>query len=904
MLLIAQQRALEMVAKGESLTAIFEELCDTIDTQSREIISFVMLMDPDGKQLRHAAGKRIPSGLASAISPFPIGPGTGSWDTAAFLKKLMVVSDIASDPLWADFRDLALSHGLHSAWSQPIVAKNGEVIGTCGICNVGGCSPNSSAFQLLEAASHVAAIAIDGNRADAALKESEERFYRMADALAEAVWITALEPESIQYASPSFERIWGRPVEEFYGNTNLWRDAIHPEDRERVGNLFARWVSGQDVSYDGIEYRITRPDGEVRWIRARGVLTLEHGKPHRASGIATDITEPKRAEETLRRSEQQLRDVIETIPAMAWSTFPDGNVDFANQRWAEYTGPALKDVSGLGWKTAIHSADFDAYQEKCHISLDTGKPFESEVRIRRFSDGEYRWFLNRAVALRGERGEIVGWYGTATDIEDSKRAEEALRKSESYLAEAQRLAHTGSWAWNVARMQIVYWSREHYHLFGLDPDGGPPPVEVFFERIHPDDRDRIRASFDQHAFQGASNIDVDFRVLLPDETLKYIHSIGHPVCDASGEPIEYVGTAVDVTEEHDASAALEMAFAEIKKLKDQLFEENILLKEEVDRASMFEEIVGESPALHLVLSRVAKVAPIDSTVLVTGETGTGKELIARAIHKRSQRAARAFVSVNCSAIPSSLIASELFGHEKGAFTGAIQRRLGRFELADGGTIFLDEIGELSQETQIALLRVLQEREFERVGGSKLIRSNVRVIAATNRDLTAAVEAGSFRSDLYYRLNVFPIHVPSLQERRADIPLLVEYFIGRYAAKAGKYFGTISRTTLDRLCSYDWPGNVRELQNVIERSVIVCDTENFVVDKSWLSPRIAETDHCVRPLFRMSASQEKKLIENALAEARGRVAGASGAAAKLGIPPSTLDSKIAAFKINKHQFKRV
>jgi transcriptional regulator with PAS, ATPase and Fis domain len=526
------------------------------------------------------------------------------------------------------------------------------------------------------------------------------------------------------------------------------------------------------------------------------------------------------------------------------------------------------------------------------------------VRIRRFSDGEYRWFLNRAVAFRGERGEIIGWYGTATDIEDRKRAEEALRKSESYLAEAQKLAHTGSWAWNIATMHISYWSREHYHLFGFDPDGGLPSVETFFERMHPEDRNRISASFGHDALRSAASLDLNFRVVPPDGTLKHIHSIGHPVHGASGEPIEYVGTAVDVTEERNASTALEKAFAEIKKLKDQLYEENTLLKEEVDRASMFEEIVGESPALQVVLSRVAKVAPIDSTVLVTGETGTGKELIARAIHRRSQRAARAFVGVNCSAIPSSLIASELFGHEKGAFTGATQRRLGRFELADGGTIFLDEIGELSPETQVALLRVLQEREFERVGGSRVIRSNVRVIAATNRDLKTAVEAGSCRSDLYYRLNVFPVHMPSLRERREDISLLVEYFIGRYAAKAGKAFGTISKATLDRLCSYGWPGNVRELQNVIERSVIVCDTANFVVDQSWLSPGTAETDQAVRPLFRMSASHEKKLIEDALAEAQGRVAGASGAAAKLGIPPSTLDSKIAALKINKHQFKRI
>jgi transcriptional regulator with GAF, ATPase, and Fis domain len=325
------------------------------------------------------------------------------------------------------------------------------------------------------------------------------------------------------------------------------------------------------------------------------------------------------------------------------------------------------------------------------------------------------------------------------------------------------------------------------------------------------------------------------------------------------------------------------------------------LKEEVDKASMFEEILGESPALQSVLGLVAKVAPADSTVLVTGETGTGKELIARAIHRRSQRADRAFVSVNCSAIPQALIASELFGHEKGAFTGATQRRIGRFELAQGGTLFLDEIGELPLEMQIALLRVLQEREFERVGGTKPIAADVRVIAATNRDLPASIAAGAFRNDLYYRLNVFPIEVPPLRERREDIPLLVEYFIGRYSSKVGKHIRTIGRETLDALTSYRWPGNVRELQNVIERSVIVCDTENLTVDASWLSRRSDETRRS-GSLVEMRASQERKTIEAALSHARGRVSGPSGAAARLGVPPSTLESKIRTLGIDKHRFR--
>ena len=349
--------------------------------------------------------------------------------------------------------------------------------------------------------------------------------------------------------------------------------------------------------------------------------------------------------------------------------------------------------------------------------------------------------------------------------------------------------------------------------------------------------------------------------------------------------------------------ALKSAFEEIQILKDQLYKENLALREEIDVNRMFEEIVGSSPALQVVLSRVAKVAPTDSTVLITGETGTGKELIARAIHKRSQRASRAFVSVNCAAIPRDLIASELFGHEKGAFTGATQRRLGRFESADGGSIFLDEIGELPAEMQIALLRVLQEREFQRVGGNELIKTDVRVVAATNRDLQAAIAEGSFRDDLFYRLNVVPIEVPPLRERKEDIPLLVEYFVERYANQAGKKITGISKRSMELLQSYKWPGNIRELQNVIERSVIISESKNLCIDESWFVGRSINTDSAIQQLSEKLASQEREMIELALSECSGRVSGPRGAAAKLGIPQSTLDSKIKALKINKQRFRR-
>ena len=483
---------------------------------------------------------------------------------------------------------------------------------------------------------------------------------------------------------------------------------------------------------------------------------------------------------------------------------------------------------------------------------------------------------------------------------ERRRAEEALRRSEAYLAEAQRLSHTGSFGWDVARGQL-YWSRETFRIMGYEP-GSKVTIDHVLQRTHPEDRPVLielmkRVSRERTAF------DCEHRLLMPSGAVKHLRVVGHPSEGESGNA-GFVGAVTDITERKRAECDLQNALIEIKRLRDQLFKENIALRAEIDTASMFEEIVGDSPALRVVLARVAKVAPTDSTVLITGETGTGKELIARAIHKRSQRASRAFVSVNCAATPQTLIAAELFGHEKGAFTGALQRRLGRFELAEGGTIFLDEVGELPMETQIALLRVLQEREFERVGGSHTVRADVRVIAATNRDLEGAISAGAFRKDLFYRLNVFPIEIPPLRERTEDIPTLIECFIHRYARKAGKRIATIEKRTLDLLQSYAWPGNVRELQNVIERSVIFCDDEVFSVDPSWLSFESSPRRQTGAPNVRKPAAEEKEAIEAVLAATEGRVSGPFGAASQLGVPASTLESKIRSLKINKFRFKKI
>src|ERR1700675_1576115 len=602
------------------------------------------------------------------------------------------------------------------------------------------------------------------------------------------------------------------------------------------------------------------------------------------------------------RDVQDIRLVVDTIPTLAWSADPDGSADFFNQRWLDYTGLSAEQALGSGWQVAIHPDDLPRILETFRQALNSVKPYEVEGRFRRF-DGEFRWFLFRGSPLRDRSGNVAKWYGTNTDLEERKRAEDALRASEASLLDAQRLTRTCSWRREVLSGKVTI-SPEGFPMYGIESEDDASSVDVYFRRMHPKDRPEVEQAY-AAALLRKTDFEADFRIVLPDGTIKNIRSIGHPILDERGDVVEFVGASIDVTEHHRARADLEKAFEEIKRLRDQLHDENVVLREQIDQAFMFEEIVGTSPGLQGVLSRVTKVAPTDSSVLISGETGTGKELVARAIHKRSRRSQRAFVSVNCAALAPSLISSELFGHEKGAFTGAMQRRLGRFELANGGTIFLDEIGELPLDTQVALLRVLQEREFERVGGTQPVKIDVRVIAATNRDLEAAVANGTFRPDLYYRLNVFPIEVPPLRERQDDVLMLLEYFVHRFAEKMGKHFKKIDKRTVELFRSYPWPGNIRELQNVVERSVIVSSDGVFCVDPAWLSrdsrrvslpqqPEPAEADE--------DASRERQIIEDALTGSRGRVSAPNGAAASLGVPASTLEHRIEKLRIRKSHYK--
>jgi formate hydrogenlyase transcriptional activator len=579
-----------------------------------------------------------------------------------------------------------------------------------------------------------------------------------------------------------------------------------------------------------------------------------------------------------------IRLLVDRIPAFTWSTHPDGSVEFVNQRWREYAGLSAEESQGWGWQTAIHPEDLPSLMEKQRELLRSGEPGGIEARMRRH-DGVFRWFLIRFEPFRDETGKIVMWYGVSTDIEALKQTEEKLREDERELRQITDAIPQAVVVQDPSGVPI-YANQATLDYTGLTADDVFAPN--FRERIfHPEDVERFRNERKAALARGFP-FEFEHRALGKDGQYRWFLIQYNPFRNERGQVTRWYATGTDI---HDRVRA-----------EERTRNENVALREQIDRDSMFEDIVGSSEALRKVLRQVDKVAASDSTVLLLGETGTGKELIARAIHRRSRRAERAFIGVNCAAIPPSLIASELFGHEKGAFTGATQRRMGRFESASGGTIFLDEVGDLPAEIQIALLRVLQEREIERVGSSRPIPVDVRVVAATHRDLNALVAQGKFRQDLLYRLNVVPVQMPPLRERVADIPLLVEYFIDRFGKRAGKKFRTIDKKFLTAFQEYGWPGNVRELQNVIERAVILSEDGTLAVDETWLKREPAQNPVRPRTLDGALLRQEKEMIEAALAESQGRISGPAGAAAKLGLPARTLDSKIKRLKINKYRFK--
>ena len=702
----------------------------------------------------------------------------------------------------------------------------------------------------------------------------------ITDAIPIGISVLAPDGTTLYVNRLALDRI-GLTSDEVKGKGHL-EQTCHPNDLDRVLDQRRMGLS-KGVRFE-LEMRLLPKDGEYRWhVSHYNPLKDESGKIIRWYVTATDIDDRKRAEEKLRRSEQELRTITDTIRQPVVALAPDGSTLYANRVALDLTGLAIDELDEKGLLArAFHPGDVDRLSAERQRGLSGGTPFDSEVRVL-FKDGQYRWHILQYNPLKDESGQVIRWYGTATDIDDRKRAEEKLQQSEQELRTIT----------DAIRQVIVVLAPDGTTLYANSvacETTGLTLDEVLSEGFsvkvfHPDDVDRLRAR--QEGLSHGVPFELEMRARYKSGEYRWQLVQYNPLKDERGEIIRWYATATDINDQ--------------KRTEERLRNENLVLREEIDRSSMFEEIVGSSKPIHQLLKKVEKVAPSDSTVLILGDTGTGKELIARALHRRSKRANRAFVRVNCAAIPQSLIASELFGHEKGAFTGALQRRLGRFEAANGGTLFLDEIGELPMETQIALLRVIQEREFERVGSNHPISVDVRLIAATNRDLPAAVAQGTFRQDLFFRLNVFPIAVPSLRERSDDIPLLVEYFVGRYAKEAGKNIRQIGKHTLEQLQSYHWPGNIRELQNVVERAVILSETETFDVDESWLSTE--STIPSQHEGLSALDDREVEMIEAALAETHGRISGPSGAAAKLGIPRQTLESKIRRLGIDKYGQKR-
>jgi PAS domain S-box-containing protein len=604
-------------------------------------------------------------------------------------------------------------------------------------------------------------------------------------------------------------------------------------------------------------------------------------------------------EDELRRQKAHFEKLFELAPEAIVVRDVNNCILRANQEFSRLFGYTIEEALGRDINDLILPEGSLEESEALRLALKCGEAVDAEL-VRKRKDGSHLdvSFVAAPVCVDGGTPEIYGIY---RDITERKRAEAALKRSEAYLSEGQRLSHTGSWARSVSTGD-VYMSPESFRIFGLDPST-KMTLETLLSRVHPDDRSSFSEKI-QKGIRYGSDYEDNYRIIREDGTIRHIHVLAHPVKNAAGNLIEFVGTHIDVTEQHLSRKALEDALVEINSLKEQLFHENVALRQEIEETSMFEEIVGKSSALQKVLKELETVGPTDSTVLIYGETGTGKELIARAIHNLSSRRSNAFVKVNCAAIPTGLLESELFGHEKGAFTGAISQRIGRFELANHGTVFLDEIGEVPLELQPKLLRVLQEREFERLGSSRTQRTDARLIAATNRDLSEMVAEQKFRSDLFYRLNVFPLYVPALRERPEDVPLLVRHFAELFSRRIGKAIHAIPPETMNALMRYDWPGNVRELQNVIERAVILSTRGILRVSIAELNakgpvpkskepaPKIKRTRSNVPPLSRDQVLQ-------ALQESRGRIGGTDGAAARLGLKRTTLIAHLKRLAIDPH-----
>ncbi len=570
----------------------------------------------------------------------------------------------------------------------------------------------------------------------------------------------------------------------------------------------------------------------------------------------------------------------------------------------------------------MHPEDVPVYRQTVERCLATGEAFDASYRLAD-GHGGWRWIEGRAVPVEAREGKPVGWVFLSRDFTAQREAEAALRQSSRELeasrselrSEKDKLWRLAANAFSVLGDARVTESGMEMSFFGdappeakvgLLPGSAPRSLEKLVAMMHPDDVKPYQQKL-EHSLATGEPFRVIYRLSDGRGGWRWLQVRAFSLEERDGKHVRWLHDTIDITEQREAEEALRRSLEELRQLKAKLEVENVFLRQETTMEAAEAEIIGRGNALGRVLEQVALVAATSSTVLISGETGTGKELVARAIHKRGSRRDGLFVAVNCAALPATLVESELFGHEKGAFTGALARRVGRFELADGGTLFLDEVDELPLETQAKMLRVLQSGEFERVGGGQPLQTNVRVIAASNRDLDEAVREGRFRSDLYHRLSVFPIHLPPLRERWEDIPLLAAYLVTRKARQLGRHIERIAREILDRLTAYDWPGNVRELENVLERAIILSPGTSLRLEAIQLgsvSPvksreRHARTEASADPgeTSTMEACERAHILRVCQATA-WKIKGPDGAARKLGLKPGTLYSRMKKLGIQR------
>ena len=718
--------------------------------------------------------------------------------------------------------------------------------------------------------------------AEEALRRSEEHFSKAFLANPQPMSLTVLDTGRYIDVNESFLAMSEYTREEVIGCTSvelrIWETTEHRAE-------FVRTLM-QTGSVRNVETKFRTKRGEIRTLLSSAEL-LEINGELCLIVASSDITERMAAQLAIRESENRFRTLADSSPVLIWVNGLDG-CEFVNRSYLDFVGRSMEDVMRMDWSTAIHPEDVDRYVGNYKRAFESQAAFEAPFRFRR-ADGEYRWFKSVGLPRFTADGAFIGYVGSSLDITDIKNVEEALRESEARFRYMADHAPVMIWVSGSDR-QSTYFNKNWLEFTGHSLD--EELNDGWKVGLHPDDSQRCVQTFES-AFQTKESFRIVYRLRRADGVYRWVLDCGAPRFSSDGEFLGFIGSCIDITERKESEEALEKAHQELSELKNALEVENIYLHAKLQLGEPFGEIVGQSEAIKYVHFKIGQVAPTDSTVLITGDTGTGKELVARAIHGASKRSTQPLIKVNCAALSPTLIESELFGHEKGAFTGAGARKIGRFELADGGTIFLDEIGELPLESQVKLLRVIQEGEIERVGGTKTLKIDVRIIAATNRDLKAEVDKGTFRQDLWYRLNVFPITVPPLSQRREDIPLLIEHFVEKAATKFNKTIKSVPTKTMQRLQSHSWPGNVREVANVIERAVI--HSQGNVLQ---LADRFDEpvNDGVESPLSLEKV--ERDYIIRTLENTGWRIEGPHGAARVLGLNPSTLRTRMAKLQIQR------